>query len=86
MLHGDRNHIRDLGIQQILKARQSLSPIRKFKASSLNFECNDYAEKFNWAFEKITESPLTRPLSPKRLLELHGGTSNSVIPLKNCPW
>ena len=44
MLHDDRNHIRDFGIRQILKSRQSASPrtIGKFKAPSLNFECNDY--------------------------------------------
>ena len=53
MLHVDGNHIRDRGIRQIPHNNQhhqepfsSLSPF-------INFECNDYKEKFYWILKKI---------------------------------
>ena len=47
----------------------SQKTIGKFKDLLLNFESNNYIEKFVWILEKILEPLLTTPLSLKYLLK-----------------
>ena len=64
----------------MLKAQGSASQrtIGKFIKPLLNFESNNYTEKFDWIFEEIPELLLTTPLSLKYLLE-KSSTTHAMV-------
>jgi hypothetical protein len=66
MISDERQHIRELGLRRILKARAETKPgdnVREFKVPALNFNATDYFEVINWHSTVITEPPLTSDVS-----------------------
>ncbi|CAG5020765.1 unnamed protein product [Parnassius apollo] len=71
MLGDDREIIRELACQQILKARaENDQGLRTFKVPPLNFDAEDYTDLIKWQDCKITEPPLTYNLSDEFLKEI----------------
>lgn len=68
MLTDSRDHIRELAVRRILKARkENCSGIRYFKVPKLNFQATDYIDLINWTETTITEPPLTKHLKNEEL-------------------
>lgn len=66
MITDDRNHIRELGLRRILKARRQRmagTPIRIFTVPVINYEAKDYTELINWQSCNVTEPPSTVNIS-----------------------
>ncbi|GBM97074.1 hypothetical protein AVEN_134363-1 [Araneus ventricosus] len=75
MILDDRKHIGELGLRQILKARQSVSKrktIRSFRLPKLNFEANGIYENM----VHCNDCDLT---SPSLLQDISGDVMNSLI-------
>lgn len=69
----EREHIKELGLRRILKARQNLQKgksIRSFMTPKLNFDASDYSEIIQWSSCKVTSPPLLRDITDKTLSEL----------------
>ena len=63
MLVDKRMHIRELGLRQIIKCRESYDnqmSFRPFKVLNLNLNARDYVDMINWQNVNVTEPPLTR--------------------------
>lgn len=70
MLTDDRQHVRELGLRRILRARtcnQRNVCIRVFQIPPLNFEATDYTELIDWQTSFVTEPPATKSLSQSDL-------------------
>lgn len=71
MLADDREIIRKLAYQRILKSRaENTLELRTFKVPALNFDAKDYTDLITWQDCKITEPPLTSNLSDETLKEI----------------
>lgn len=71
MLTDPREHIRELGLRRILKARNNKPEgIRVFKVPTLKFDAQDYVDLINWSECTITEPPLTMGISDTELANL----------------
>ncbi|GBN12351.1 hypothetical protein AVEN_86981-1, partial [Araneus ventricosus] len=68
MLAVERQHMRELFVRRIIKARRSSSTVerRRFVVPKLNFKANQYIDMTYWFKCNVTEPPLTehRPKSP----------------------
>lgn len=63
MIADERQHIRQLGLRRILKARsQVINGVRKFCIPELNFSATDYTDLINWSEIIVTAPPLLSPI------------------------
>ncbi|ESN93198.1 hypothetical protein HELRODRAFT_181119 [Helobdella robusta] len=62
ILQDDAEHIRELALQRILKAKKE-KKVREFKLPELKIDASSYYVLIDWAVEKITEPPLTMKYS-----------------------
>lgn len=70
MLTDERQHVRELGLRRILKAREiKTKAIRHFKLPSLNFDAEDYINLIDWQNTEVTEPPITSNISTEDLKE-----------------
>ncbi|GBM82314.1 hypothetical protein AVEN_193559-1 [Araneus ventricosus] len=73
MLADDRNHIRELALRRILKARSAVTTtiatnsIRIFNLPAFNLCAMDYVDLIKW--ENVTEPPLTERFSDDMIAE-----------------
>ena len=64
MVTDERQHVRELGLCRILKARsQRVAGIRQFSVPDLNYNSADYIDLIDWQNTDITEPPLMVALS-----------------------
>lgn len=71
MLGDDREIIRELAYQRILKARSgNARGLRTFKVPKLNFDAKDYADIITWQDCEVTEPPLTLNMSDEALKDI----------------
>ena len=71
MITYDREHVREIGLQRILKAHHTSTTrsARQFRLPTLNFAPADYTEMIDWSAENITEPFLTSDISEKELMK-----------------
>jgi hypothetical protein len=73
LITDERQHIRELGIRRVMRARASKKPqrfIRTFDVPELNFDAADYIDLIDWQTCELTEPPLTKDLSDSDLEQL----------------
>ena len=60
MITDDRQHVRELKLRKILKARNiSIArSVQQFRLPTLNFASADYTEMIDWSAENIAEPPV----------------------------
>jgi len=59
MIADEREHVRQLGLRRILKAKQQhKTDIRKFVIPTINFDAGDYIDIINWTDVDVTVPPL----------------------------
>ena len=71
MITNERPSIRELGLHQILKTRESkYTSIRTFKVPTLNLSANDYIDLIDWqTIKAISEPPITLGISENDMLK-----------------
>ncbi|KAF2890957.1 hypothetical protein ILUMI_15216, partial [Ignelater luminosus] len=59
MLFDDRDHIRELALRRIIKAREAESSTKRriFKPPKINFSARDYTEIIVWHKCQVTPPP-----------------------------
>lgn len=69
MLLDDRDHIRELALRRIIKARKAVSPTKRriFKTPKVNFSAEDYTELIVWHECQITPPPVLQHISINEL-------------------
>lgn len=70
MLTDSRQHIRELAVKRILKARKNNIKNRIFKVPKINFDAQDYIDLIDWFNCVVTEPPLTMNMSEEQLLDI----------------
>lgn len=63
MVQDERNHIRELGLRRILKARQKdaiRKQIRTYLPPKLNFKAKEYTELIDWMKCELSSPPLLK--------------------------
>lgn len=70
MLVDTRQHIRELAVRRILKARQLGIGKRIFKIPKINFDAQDYVDLIDWSNCTVSEPPLTKDMSEEQLLDI----------------
>ena len=86
MLGDDKESIRELAYQRILKARSENAPgLRTFKVPALNFNAEHYTEMIPWQDYKVTEPPLTYNLSDEALKSIVKSGLGTVQNIKDFP-
>lgn len=70
MLVDTRQHIRELAVRRILKARKLGIKKRIFKIPKINFDAEDYIDLIDWSNCVISEPPLTKDMSDEQLLDI----------------
>lgn len=84
MVTDPREHIRELELRRILKARKMASQesqlsVRTFKIPTINFDANEYTEIIYWqsgtiteppAFRNITDADIEEAIRVKRMFEI----------------
>lgn len=86
MLGDDRESVRELAYQQILKTRTENAPgLRTFKVPAFNFNATDYTEMITWKNCKITEPPLTCNLSDDALKSIVKSGLSAVENIRDFP-
>lgn len=69
MLQDEKQHIKELALRRILKARKTTKgkKVREFVVPELNFEANYYYDLIDWTTEKIFEPPFTSKYSDNEI-------------------
>lgn len=66
MIVDKRDHVRELGLRRIIKARNiatKIKSIRSFKPPRINFQASEYTEMIDWNTAALSPPPLLRRVS-----------------------
>lgn len=86
MLTDDKQHVRELGLRRILKAREvKTKGIRQFKLPSLNFDAADYINLIDWQNIKVTEPPITSNISTEDLKQFINSSATPIVDFPKFP-
>lgn len=86
MLTDDRQHVRELSLRRILKAREvKTKGIRQFKLPSLNFDAGDYINLIDWQNIKVTEPPITSNISTEDLKQFINSSATPMVDFPKFP-
>lgn len=86
MISDERQHIRELGIRRILKARTQAKgkQVRLFNIPKINFNADDYYGLVDWT--RVTEPPLTMHISDEELKNIiHNNQADALIDFPRFP-
>ncbi|KAK0067238.1 hypothetical protein Bpfe_003336 [Biomphalaria pfeifferi] len=82
MVTDDRDHIKQLGLRRILKARQEQKTgIRKFCIPRLNFDSTNYVDLINWQEAEETAPPLLANIPMSEITSRIHGQNNIMLPI-----
>ncbi|KAK0069077.1 hypothetical protein Bpfe_001259 [Biomphalaria pfeifferi] len=86
MVTDDRDHIKQLGLRRILKARQEQKTgIRKFCIPRLNFDSTDYVDLINWQEAEVTAPPLLANIPMSEITSRIHDQNNIMLPIIQVP-
>lgn len=88
MLTDEKQHIRQLGLRRIMRARASkvrLRGVRSFEVPPLNFNADEYFDIIDWQKCLLTEPPVTKSLSDEELESLIQNESTAVVEFPRFP-
>jgi len=81
----DRQHIRELGLRRVLKAKQSTLPSRQFQVPAINLAASDYVDLIDWSSCTATVPPILSKLTVAELQSLISGETSHVISIEKFP-
>lgn len=88
MISDDPQHIRELGLRRILKARnnqdEKATEWRVFRIPKVNFQARDYTDLINWDMCVVTSPPILDKVSNDELKEFITIKETPDIPLYPC--
>ena len=72
MVMDERQHVRELGLRRVLKARENCKgkTIRDFRVPTLDFNAIDYVDMIQWNVCNVTPPPLLRNVLDKEIEEM----------------
>lgn len=72
MIMDERQHVRELGLRRVLKARESCKgkSIRNFRVPTLDFNAIDYIDMVQWDICNVTPPPLLRNVPDEEIEEM----------------
>jgi hypothetical protein len=86
MAFDERDHVRQLALRRILKARQQQrTGVRKFVIPQISFEAADYTELISWMDVDVTEPPLFSQIPTNEISGRIFETNDALLPLINVP-
>ncbi|KAK0045507.1 hypothetical protein Bpfe_025113 [Biomphalaria pfeifferi] len=86
MVTDDRDHIKQLGLRRILKARQEQKTgIRKFCIPRLNFDSTDCVDLINWQEAEVTAPPLFANIPISEITSRIHDQNNIMLPIIQVP-
>jgi hypothetical protein len=86
MAFDERDHVRQLALRRILKARQQQrTGVRKLVIPQISFEAADYTELISWMDVDVTEPPLFSQIPTNEISGRIFETNDALLPLINVP-
>lgn len=86
MVTDDRDHIKQLALRRILKARQEQkTDVRKFHIPKLNFDSADYVDLINWLEADVTAPPLLSDIPLCEISSRIFDNNETLLPIIQVP-